>query len=297
MYKTHHIGWAGTLVACVSLSFFGCGGGDDAITPSGNGGGLTRRDSGGDSGGSSDAPTTGEGWGTLKGTFVYDGDPPTLPLLQTGGKDEPTCNPDGIINEALLVDEASKGIGNIAVYLRSRASRVNEDYDATADEEVVFDQKGCVFLSRVLPMRVSQPLLIKNSDPVAHNTNISPRGDSSTNPLLSPNSEDKYEFGRQQNLPVAVSCNVHPWMKSYILPRNDPYATITDAQGQFEIAKLPAGEEIDFQIWHESATGDNNVLVIEGLTDDEGRFTKTIPQDSELDLGTIQVPASAFSAQ
>ena len=286
-------GWIVVLAACVLLPLAGCGGGDEPPAPTASSGGLRARDSGTDAA-PAPAPTGGEGWGTLKGSFVYQGDVLQLPVLQTNNKDPNACNPDGIKNEALVVDEATKGIAHIAIFAR-RVSRVHEDFEATAGDEVVFDQKDCIFLSRMLPMRVSQTLLIKNSDPVAHNTSIAPPGDTSENPLLSPDANFTYQFSRQQSRPVQVSCNVHPWMKAYILPRTDPYAAATNAQGAFEIQNLPAGEEIEFQIWHESATGNNHVLVIDGLSDDRGRFTKTIPQDGELDLGEIQIPTSAFS--
>lgn len=259
---------------------------------------LAKQIRGGEAGGgaadsASTAEPAGEGWGKLVGVFHYQGSAPQLGSLATGGKDAEVCDQAPIPDQSLIVDSGSGGIKNIIVYAR-RTSRIHESYEASAEEPQVFDQENCLFLSHVMPMRVSQPLMIKNSDPIGHNTNISPPADRSVNVLLPGGGESEYQFTRQQNTPVAVACNIHPWMKSYILPRNDPYFALTDEQGQFTIENLPAGEEIEFQIWHERSSGSQGALQITGLTDGNGRFKQTIPADGELNLETIEVPPGAF---
>ena len=252
----------------------------------GEGGGATAADAG-------EAEPMGEGWGALTGVLRFDGSAPQLGSLATGGKDAEVCDKAPIPDESLIVDSGSGGIKNVIIYAR-RTSRIHESFEATADEAQVFDQENCVFLTHVKPMRVSQPLTIKNSDPIGHNTNISPPADRSVNVLLPGGGESEFQFTRQQNTPVAVACNIHPWMKAYILPRNDPYFAVTDAEGRFTIENLPAGEEIEFQVWHERAKGSQGSLQITGLTDGNGRFKQTIPADGEIDLQTVQVPAASF---
>ena len=44
-------------------------------------------------------------------------------------------------------------------------------------------------------------------------------------------------------------------MKAYIIARDDPYVAVTKPDGTFEIKNLPAGEDIEFQVWHEQAPG------------------------------------------
>src|SRR5205085_8561606 len=104
------------------------------------------------------------------------------------------------------------------------------------------------FLQQVEVVYVGREFLIKNSDPITHNTAISPPGDKAINPLLPPGDTFKVTFKRPQNKPVNVTCSIHPWMKAYVFPRKDPYCAVSGENGAFEIANLPAGEELEFQI-------------------------------------------------
>jgi len=235
------------------------------------------------------AASTGTGWGGLKGQFLFQGTPPTPGVLATGGKDGAVCDAAPIPDESLLVDSASRGIKNILVFAR-KVSRTHDSFAVSANEELLYDQKGCFFLTHVTGVRTGQPVRIKNSDPIGHNTNISPPADTSINPLLPGGGDLVHSFKRAQAEPVSVTCNIHPWMKAWILPRTDPYFAATDKEGRFQLANVPAGEEIEFQVWHEKAPGG----LVAGPVQGKGRFKVTIPADGETDLGTIEVPASVF---
>ena len=89
-----------------------------------------------------------------------------------------------------------------------------------------------------------------------------------------------FKFARKQDVPIACTCNVHPWMKCYLLPRDNPYFAVTNEKGEFTIDKLPAGEELEFKVWHESA-GDGLQVKPEWS---RGRFKLKIPEN-----GTAEV--------
>ena len=74
-----------------------------------------------------------------------------------------------LLDRSLLVDPSSKGLANVVVFAR-KTSRVKNAPSPT--EPLVFDQKNCEFLSPVFAARVGQPIDVKNSDPIGHNTNI-----------------------------------------------------------------------------------------------------------------------------
>ncbi len=198
------------------------------------------------------------------------------------------CDVKPILDPTLVVDPSSKGIANVLLYCRN-----GPKWEGDADSPV-FDQKNCVFTSHLLGVLTKKPVQIKNSDPIAHNTSISPPGGTSINPLMAGDSEITHTFKRAQSSPVPVTCSIHNWMKAYIIPRDDPYFAVTDKDGKFEIPNLPAGIELDFQVWHERGAGNNQSL--EAKSDwPKGRFTITIPKDDVLDLGTIQVNPGQFS--
>ena len=151
-------------------------------------------------------------------------------------------------------------------------------------DPVVFDQKHCVFLTHVLGVTVGETIDIKNSDPIGHNTNImvpvSIR-------LFRATARFRSRCKRKCSVPIKVKCSIHPWMTAYMLPRKNGYFAVTDDQGKFEIANVPAGEPLEFQVWHESGTAPGSGLV--GTTPDatdvkwsnRGRITVTLQPDEE----------------
>lgn len=242
------------------------------------------------------AAATGTGWATLKGRFVFVGDPPAMPPYNVT-KEPEICTEHGTPpkQEYLLVDGSTKGIRNIAVYLRS-AKRVHESAQQAAGE-AVFDQKECKFLSHVFPVKLGEMVDIKNSDPTGHNTKIG--GKMNFNQTIAANASVQFKPQKEEATPVSVTCSIHPWMIAYMLPRPDNYFAVTAADGTFEIANVPAGEPIEIQVWHEHSTNQNGLVLntpeAKNLKwNSKGRFTVTIPEGQTLDLGEIKVPASAF---
>jgi hypothetical protein len=54
----------------------------------------------------------------------------------------------------------------------------------------------------------------------------------------------------QAEVPVAVRCDIHPWMSAFLCVVEHPYWAVTDAEGKFGIPNLPAGI-YTFGVWHE----------------------------------------------
>ena len=252
---------------------------------------------GSSAGGNQVVAPVGTGWATIRGRFVFDGAPPQMPPYGVTSEHN-ICAPGGQppLQETLLVDSGSGGIKNVAVYLRS-AARVHESA-AAKSEPIPFDQKACVFLSHVVAMTVGQPLEIMNSDPTGHNTKIS--GAKNTfNQTIESGTTIAYVPQQEEAIPAPVACSIHPWMSAYILPRENAYVAITSDDGSFEIANVPAGEEIEFQVWHESGASPGSGLV--GATPDapelkwsnRGRFTVTLQPDEVKEVQVV-VGASAF---
>ena len=41
--------------------------------------------------------------------------------------------------------------------------------------------------------------------------------------------------------PFYIKCDVHPWMKSWVLVQDHPYFAVTDEKGNFKIENIPSG--------------------------------------------------------
>jgi hypothetical protein len=249
------------------------------------------------SGGAAAQPQ-GTGWATLRGKFLYQGDAPARqPISIT--KEPEICAPGGgaVLDEILLVDAQTGGIQNVVVFLR-RASRVHDSATPNA-EQVDFDQKDCLFTTHVQPMLVGQTLNLLNSDPTGHNASIDQYG---FNQLIPANASLAYAPPSEAPFPVSVTCSIHPWMLAYVMPRDNGYFAVTGPDGSFEIANVPAGEELEFQVWHENATGPGGGLVLDtpeakqlGWTS-RGRFNMTLEENAQREL-ELSVPGTAFQRQ
>jgi len=232
------------------------------------------------------AATADAQWGSLKGQFIYDGKAPQPKALDTAK--EPLCVAHKLTDEGLIVG-GDGGIKNVVIYVRTKDVKVNPSL-ASPPAQVDLNNKDCRFEPHILPMLVSQTLKVKNADPFSHNSNVTEVGGNGANPLIAAGAEASYKYGRPATFPQPVNCNIHPWMQAYVLPRDNPYFAVTDADGKFEIKDLPAGK-LEFQVWQEKA-GNFKDATIPGWK--MGRFEKDI-KEGDNDLGVIKFDPKLFN--
>jgi hypothetical protein len=141
---------------------------------------------------------------------------------------------------------------------------------AVKGKEAVMDQPYCAFHPRALvvfpqyhpgldkngkPEKKStgQKFIIKNSAPIAHNSNYSGEPENSgKNESIPPGkSLDGGEL-KPSLTPVTVKCNIHGWMYGYVFVLDHPYAAVTDKDGYYEIKNVPEGK-YRVVAWHQSA--------------------------------------------
>jgi hypothetical protein len=220
-------------------------------------------DAGGASAGAGPALVEPNGWFTLTGKFKVNGTPaPDAPLVVD--KDQNICAPDGAPVPGTIKVSADGGLANVLLFLATSAPADSDKWehpDYAADKEGAaqhpFDQRHCLFLDRIYAVRGTQTVTLKNSDPIAHNANIQPRsGAKPENVTIPGNSSVTYKPGGAANDPFPVTCSIHPWMKTWMISRSNPYFAVTDADGNFKIVNLPAhsdGLKLEFRAWHERA--------------------------------------------
>lgn len=228
-------------------------------------------------------------WGSLKGRFVADGTPPKpMPLMVNK---EPFCMEHQPPNETVVIGK-NNGLVNAVIYLRPALGQKVEahpDYAAKLKEPAVLDNKGCMFIPHITTARVGQQLVVKNSDPapVSHNTNLTLLA---FNPVVPAGEKTELTISKEGPLPTPVQCNIHPWMKGYLLSLSHPYAAVSGEDGSFEIKNIPVGAH-DFQLWHEAPGYLKNLKFTGGASDARGKVKLKIAAGQTLDLGDIKVPA------
>ncbi len=230
---------------------------------------------------------------TLKVKFVYAGKPPAREKID--GSKDPFCGELEILSEKMVVGPEG-GIQNLALYMDVRRSdaEVPEAMLKASPATVVLDNRGCVFVPHVIKVRPGQTIEVKNSDGTGHNANFSFFNNQSVNFLIPAGGAQKLEITAEEPAPIPVECNVHPWMKAYVIVTEHPYVGVTNEKGELEISDLPVGK-VTFKIWHENSDGS----IDEGMVNGEKQRWSRGRMEIDLkpgvnDLGTITLGPDMF---
>ena len=175
--------------------------------------------------------------GTLKGHVKYDGKPPKKKKLRMDA--DPVCgsaHSGPVYNENFKM-AADGSMEEALIYLKG----VSYSKGAPS-ESAILDQKGCIYEPHVFGMMAGQQLLIKNSDATLHNIHSMPKVNKEFN-FAMPKvvKEKKSTFTKSEPNPFYIKCDVHPWMKTWVLVSDHPYFAVTDKEGNFSISGIPPG--------------------------------------------------------
>jgi len=197
------------------------------------------------------------GFGTIKGRLVWGGtglpQPKVLQEVGKATKDPEVCAKDKpILSQELVVDPKTKGIQHGFAYL-VRPSGDNPEAVAglvKKEAKVVIDQENCQFVPYSTAIHEGQVLTFKSSDPVNHNVHTASFTNAPLNVLLPQNGALDKKFVAERR-PIPLTCDIHPWMKGYIMVFDHPFFAVTGADGSFEIQGIPAGIQ-NFVVWPET---------------------------------------------
>ncbi len=237
-------------------------------------------------------PARADEWGTIKGRFVFGGDAPAASELKAD-KDVEVCGKHKLVAEELVVGP-TKGVANVVVFVRDKSVKVHPDLAGTKGDKVVLDNKNCRFEPHVAVVQTGQPLVLRNSDTVGHNSNVATIKNPPSNSLIPAGQESPVTFASEEAIPAQVTCNIHPWMKAWLVVRPNPYATVSKEDGSFEIKNVPAGGELELQLWHEKA-GYIGELTVAGKSEKIAKGRKKVKVAAgDNDLGEMTLDANLF---
>ena len=223
--------WIGAGVAC-ALVLASCGGSnetakktDDTAAPAAAAGGTA-------------APDLDNG-GTITGKVAFDGAKPAMKKIDMSAV--PYCtnahaSSPGMTEDAVVNDNGT--LANVFVWVKSG---LPDKQWAVPTTPVLLDQNGCMYKPHVIGVMAGQQIDIKNSDQTNHNIHPQPQTNQEWNESQPPGTPDKMQTFPRQEVMIAVKCNIHPWMRSYIGVVSHPFFAVTGADGTYTIKGLPPG--------------------------------------------------------
>lgn len=185
--------------------------------------------------------------GSITGAVKLDGEPPKFKPIDMSA--EAACvqaNPSAVV-PPIVVTGAHGALANVVVYVKSGLGNYRFD---TPSAPVVLDQKGCMYVPRVLAMMADQPFEVHNEDQTIHNVHPMSRVNRAWNrsePVGDPPIEATFT---KPELAIPIACNIHPWMRAYLFVFANPYFDITPKSGDFALKNLPPGT-YTIEAWHE----------------------------------------------
>jgi hypothetical protein len=172
------------------------------------------------------------GGGTIEGKVVFGGAVQMRKIIPN--KDVEVCG--GIREEPLIEVGPDQGVKNAVVYLAEVAKGKAWPAQGKTPE---LDNIKCRFDPAVQVIRAGS-LDVVNDDPVLHNTHGYYGKRTAFNMAL-PNKGQRIPTELTRAGTVRIDCDAHGWMEGWIYVVDNPYYSITGADGKFAITDVPAG--------------------------------------------------------
>ena len=232
--------------------------------------------------------------GDLKIHFEYAGDAPDPSAIDVN-KDVQFCGKTKLMNERLLVNPKNKGVKNVVVYVYTGRGGSKLAAVPAANKTLTLSNDNCRFEPHIVIAQTGDTLKVTNPDSVGHNANLGFFNNKQQNFTIPAGQEKTVALEENEPAPIPVDCNIHPWMKSYVVVLDHPFAAVSDENGDLTIKGLPAGEELVFRVYHEA--GGIKEVEINGKSEEWSRSRfKVDVKPGMNDLGTVVIPTDALSA-
>ncbi|HEX2230285.1 MAG TPA: carboxypeptidase regulatory-like domain-containing protein [Candidatus Binatia bacterium] len=190
---------------------------------------------------------------TIKGNIRYVG-APIEKKKNSVTIDQYVCGKEKEPEDLLL--SSNNGIRNAIVSLQNVPTGVKRDWDFPAAK---MDQKQCSFTPRVVIVPVGGTVEFLNSDRLLHNV----RSTAKENPPFNraqPHARSISFVFKQPEL-LRVDCDLHSWMRGWVMVADHPFYAVTNEQGEFVLENVPPGK-YTLQVWQESLGRQTQEVVV-----------------------------------
>ena len=205
---------------------------------------------------------------TIKGNVRYSGtrvEKKTFPVTI----DQYLCGKEKEAGDLVL--SSANGIRNVVVSLNG----VPVGSKAPAHPvPAKMDQKQCVFVPRVVVVPVGGTVEFLNSDRLLHNV----RGGGKENPPFNraqPHART-IAIGFKSPEVLRVDCDLHSWMRGWIVVAEHPFYAVTNEEGEFVFENIPPGK-YKLQAWQETLGRVDQEVAVSG----EGTQTITVRMEKK----------------
>lgn len=183
--------------------------------------------------------------GVVEGTVLFSGSVPKRKPLRIETEEE-VCLAKPHFDERLIVSP-KREVQNVVVSLENPPPGSDP---AALGSEFAIHQRNCTFVPHVVLVPVGVPLKVYNHDGILHNFHALGKRNRPFN-LAQPKHRKvlQRKFRRPEIVPI--KCDVHRWMKAYVVVVDHPFHAITDEEGHFRIEGLPPGR-YGLHFWHET---------------------------------------------
>ena len=158
-----------------------------------------------------------------------------------------------------LVVGRERGVRNAVVWLQSPPPGANRRDGPPAKVEL--DQRGCVFVPRVVIVPAGGTVEFLNSDRLLHNLHSVARENPSFNRTQPRGRTIPITFPRPEI--IRVNCDLHSWMRAWVVVADHPFYALTNEAGEFTLADVPPGK-YTLQIWQETLGTTTREVVVSG---------------------------------
>jgi len=179
---------------------------------------------------------------TIKGTVVLKGTAPE-PAKLAVTIDQYVCGKEKNAEDLILSPQ--RGIRNAVVWLENPPPGPTAEAPPPA---TAVDQRECMFTPRVVVVAAGGRIDFLNSDRLLHNLHSTPSANPPFNRTQPKGRTIAITFPHPEI--VRVSCDLHSWMRGWVVVADHPFYAVTDADGQFALKGLPPGR-YTVRVWQE----------------------------------------------